>query len=152
MDTRLLKEYAKLDQDRKELKEQDEHMKRRQQELESEILEGFLEEGIQKFTVAVQTSSGEWVDRTLYFQRRLWASYNQNEIGDGKFQLVQSLERSGFGDLVEKSFNHNKLSAWVREYDETGGDEAEVVKERLPDEIKDHIKISETQNIRTKKS
>lgn len=149
MDTSNIKKLAELQQKKKDLEDYLEIVKYDMKELESEVMEAFLAEGLQKFTVTITTESGDKVDRTLYLHRQVWAGYRQNEAGDGKAQLTQSLEQEGLAYLTKKDFNTNSLSAWLREFDE-GSDDPEVLRAKLPETIQDKIKISEVYQIKSR--
>lgn len=149
MDTSNIKRLAELQQKKKDLEDYLEVLKRDMKELEAEVMQAFLDEGLQKFTVTIKTESGDTVDRTLYLHRQIWAGYHQNETGDGKAQLTQSLEHEGLSDLVRKDFNTQKLSAWLREYDEDN-DDPDTIRAKLPESIQDKIKISEVYQIKSR--
>lgn len=149
MDTSNIKRLAELQQKKKDLEDYLGIIKHHMKELESEVMEAFLDEGLQKFTVSITTENGNTVDRTLYLHRQVWAGYRQNETGDGKAQLTQSLEQEGLGYLTKKDFNTNSLSAWLREFDD-GDDDPEALRAKLPEGIQDKIKISEVYQIKSR--
>ncbi len=151
MDTQNFKTYAKLEQKKRELEQELEDVKGRLKELEPEIMEAMLNEGIRKYTVSVPTENGDTVDRTLYVHRQLWAGYQRDESGNGKHRLTEALEQEGLDQLVQKGFNTQKLSAWVREFDE-GGESPEDIAAKLPEGLQDKIKINEVTQIKTRNS
>lgn len=149
MDTSSIKRLAELQQLKQDREAELEVIKQDMKQLESEVMEAFLDEGLQKMTVTIQTESGQTVDRTLYLHRQLWAGYRQNEEGSGKQQLTAGLEEAGLSDLVKKDFNTNKLSAWLREFDEES-DDPETIRAKLPESVQDKIKISEVYQIKSR--
>lgn len=149
MDTQNFKTYAKLEQQKRELEQELDDIKGRLKEMEPEIMEAMLNEGISKFTVSVPTESGDTVDRTLYVHRQLWAGYQKREDGNGKTALTEALEEEGLSDLVKKDFNTQSLSAYIREYDE-GGETPEDIKAKLPESLQDKVKISEVNKVKTR--
>ena len=149
MDTTNLKRFAELEQKKKERSDELDHIKKELKQLEAEIMDTFLEEGIRKFTVSVKTESGDTIDRTLYLHRQLWAGYQKGENGNGKAALTAALEQEGLSDLVKKDFNTQSLSAYIREFDE-GGEDPEDIKAKLPEGLQENIKISEVNQIKTR--
>jgi len=149
MDTQNFKTYAKLEQKKRELEQELDDVKQRLKELEPEIMEAMLNEGIRKYTVSVPTENGDTVDRTLYVHRQLWAGYQRDESGNGKNKLTEALENEGLEQLVTKGFNTQKLSAWIREFDE-GGESPEEIISKLPESLQDKVKISEVTQIKTR--
>lgn len=154
MDTKVLKQYADLEQKEKELKEELDHVSKLKQELQAEVQQVFLDEEISKFTVRVYSSSGNPVDRTLHLNRTLWASY-QNDNGNkqaAKQKLIESMKDSEFDYLVQENFDTKKLSAAIREFDPDGTKRPEEIIEELPDQIKPYIKITEKIDVKSRKS
>lgn len=151
MDTTNFKRFAELEQKKKDLEDELAHVKGLLKEYEAQILEVFQDEGIKSFKVSVKTDSGHTIDRTLYHHRQLWAGYQPGENGNGKATLTEALEKEGLSELVTKGFNTQKLSKFVREYDE-GGDSPEEIIAKLPDSLQDKLKISEVNQIKTRSS
>lgn len=99
--------------------------------LEEEVLEFFVEKGLQN----LQTANGF----TVYLHTQVWASYP-----NGRPAAVEALARAGHGELVREDFNHHQVSALVREHLEQDG--------TLPAEFGDDLTFFEKFSARARKA
>lgn len=106
MNIEELKEYATLTAAKRAHKAELEVIQDRLDELEQRIFDEMVQDGVS--TTRVEVPDGTF---TLYPYSRLWA-----RAKDGDYEAAcRWLKRIGWGDLVEKKFNTNKMSATMRE-------------------------------------
>lgn len=79
------------------------------QVLQDEILAEMSHEGLSSLRVDVDDSRF-----TVYPLRQLWAKAHEGNYD----KACRFLKRIGLGDLVERRFNTNRLSAVIREWDD----------------------------------
>lgn len=149
--TQDAKRFAQLDKEEKDLNAQLELIKSEKSEIEARLLEEMSDEGIPKVTVELPNGNGGPPDkRTVFSRREIWAGHQ----GD-RDALINALKMSGMEDMVKENFNTQSLSAWVREYatadDGTNLSPEEIIS-KLPEQLKEHIKVSEKYMVRTTKS
>lgn len=144
MDTKELSYFASLDEREQDLKSQLDAIKAEKQKLQDRLMEEMAEEGLEKMTVKVGNNGDK---RTVYTQRQIWAGHN----GD-KQALCDALQQAGLEEYVADNFNSHQLSAYVREYDpDKKLDEQEIIAQ-LPKEIQPYIKVTEKNQLRTRKA
>ena len=135
MDTNRLRKFATLTAKKRNAKNILEEVDAELTQLQEEILEEMGQEGVSQ--ARVDTDEGRF---TLFPVRQLWAKAH-----DGNYdKACRFLKKIGLGDLVEKRFNTNRLSAVVREWD------AQEVS--LPKNIEKYIDIAETYKIGVRKA
>lgn len=140
MSTNVFEKYDELDIQKKKLESDLADVKIAIRDEEEKILSKFTDEGIS----SVKTATGA----TLWLDHKLWASAG----GRGTEALANRLEANGHEELVKKTVNRNSLSAWVRELAPSKISTPEEVNKALPIELQDHIKVTETNNIRVRRS
>ena len=106
--------------------------------LEKKLLVEFADEGM---------ATAKIDGTTLWLDRKIWASAGGDMDG-----AVAALKAAGEEDMVKESINRNTLSAWVREQAPSKFASPEEVQAALPGPLKDAIKVTETNNIRVRKS
>ena len=106
--------------------------------LEKKILEEFASEGMTRAAVD---------GVTLWLDHKIWASAGGDMDG-----AVAALKDAGEDDLIKESINRNTLSAWVRERAPSKLSSPEEIQAALPGELSKAIKVTETNNIRVRKS
>ena len=131
MDTTKLKTLISLDQQRKDLEEDIEVIKKRRAELETEILDDMAESGISSLKID---------GKTVYLKRELWCSPRDGD----RYKAVGYLKKAGMDFYLEEKFSAHSLSAYVREQDKAG--------EPLPAGFDDAFKVSETFKVRVRKA
>jgi hypothetical protein len=130
MDTERLKKFAGLTAQKRNAKKVLESLDAEITQLQEEILDEMCREGISQ--ARVDTDDGRF---TLYPTKQLWAKAHE-----GNYDLAcKFLKKIGLGDLVEKRFNTNRLSAVIREWD--------AQETPLPKGIEKYIDIAETYKI-----
>jgi hypothetical protein len=106
MDTDRLRKFAVLTAQKRNAKKALEDMDAEITQLQEEILEEMGREGVSQ--ARVDTDDGRF---TLYPYATLWG-----KAKDGNYDgACRWLRRVGLGDLVEKKFNVQKMSAVLRE-------------------------------------
>lgn len=135
MNTERLKKFAELTAQKRNKKRELEEVEAELTILQDEILE---EMGTEPISLArVDTDEGRF---TLYPMKQLWAKAHEGNYD----RACRFLKRIGLGDLVEKRFNTNRLSAVIREWDAN-----EVP---LPKNIEKYIDVAETYKIGVRKA
>jgi hypothetical protein len=130
MNVEKLHRFTELETRRRQLQEELRAVDAESLELEAELLSEFERAGIQNMKV-----NGV----TVYLHRQVWANAREGDYD----RACAALLDAGLPELVERRFNTNRLSAWVRERTREG--------EEIPDALKDGIEISERFSIRTRK-
>ena len=145
MDTKIYERFAVLDARRKDYENRIKVIKDEMAELEKQLIEASMEEGIDKITVVVgQTEDGLPVKRTVYRSRIIRAGHQ----GDMD-ALNQALKDAGLDTYVQEKVNMNSLSAFVREFDPDKNKSPEEIIASLPEPLKPVVKVSECINMRT---
>jgi hypothetical protein len=127
-----LARFVDLDTKIKEMDAELKELKRERETLEDPLVEGLIEAGIQNMNVN---------GKTVYIRTQLWAS--AKDIVDDSGEVVakdwtsalEAVRSTGHGDLVETRINSQRLSALVRELDET--------EDGIPEILRDNLNISE---------
>lgn len=108
-----------------ELKE----LKKERESLEEPLLEGMVDAGIQNLNVD---------GKTVYIRTQIWASAKDmtdpltgEVIGKDWDSALDAVRKCGHGELVETRINSQRLSALIRELDETEDGIPEILKENL---------------------
>ena len=130
MNTDRLKKYAALTSAKRNKSAELDAINAELSILQDEILAEMAEEGTSQ--VRVDLPDGRF---TLYPMKQLWAKAHEGNYD----KACRFLKKIGLGDLVEKRFNTNRLSAVIREWD------AQEVP--LPKGIEKYIDIAETYKI-----
>lgn len=138
LDLETLTEYANLDARRQELDREAREIAAKLAALEPALLDTMASAGVASVKVA---------GRTVYMDTRIWAQVVAGEGEDpaqAKARACQALKDSGHGDLVAESFNHQTLSAVMREMNRDGQD--------LPLEWEGALRPNEVVKLRTRKA
>ena len=145
METKVYERFAVLDDERKNLESRIKTIREEMVELEKQLVEASMEEGIDKVTVVVgRTEDGLPVKRTVYRSRIIRAGHQ----GDMD-ALNQALKDAGLDTYVQEKVNMNSLSAYVREFDPDKNKSPEEIIASLPEPLKTVIKVSECINMKT---
>lgn len=137
MDDTKLARFAELAEIEDDLDDQLKAVRKEKAALEAELIEEFLDTGIQRVNVN---------GRTIYLRKQIWAS-----VRDGnKRRACDVLRAEGLDELIEESFNTGTLSAYVREQIERA-DEIEFDKVFSPSFL-EGINVTERASLRTLKS
>lgn len=147
MQTEKVTELAQLHQRKQELNGELKNVEKKIGELEGILLEEAMQEGISKMTVSVKDETGNFANRTVYLERKIWAGHN----GDLE-NFLQALKESGLAEYVKPNYNRNSISAMVREYDPDSNLSAEQIAEKLPEPLKNSIKITEDYKLKSRRS
>jgi len=133
MANELIEEFASIDNEIKERDAVIKKLKKRKRDLEEPLLELFAELGV----TSVVTESG----RTVHLHRQIWANARTGEDGARNFNAAcAALEATGNGDMVERKFNVTKVSALVRELENS--------EDGIPVELRDNLQINEIVRVR----
>jgi hypothetical protein len=100
--------------------------------VEQQVLDQFIEGGVQ----SVKTATGQ----TVYLHKQLWANARD---GDHE-RACDALVVAGYGELVQRRFNTNRLSALVREITAESGENG------MPPVLKDALAIREQVSARVR--
>lgn len=130
--------YINLDKKKRDLSDKLDEIKGQIRELEQTILAEFQAEGMS------QAKIGE---RCLWLDHKIWASAGGDMEG-----AVAALKAAGESDMVKESINRQTLSAWVREQAPSKLSSPEEIQAALPAGLAQAIKVTETNNIRVRKS
>jgi hypothetical protein len=139
VDTDRVKEYAQLVLRIRELKSEAEKLQKEADEIESELLDQFMQEGVQN----IKTDSG-----TVFLRSQIWASYPSDDNGGRTYsETNDALRAAGLGMMVNERFNSQTLSAWVREQERD-----ELGNPILPDELRDKLAVATKFEIAVRKA
>lgn len=127
-----LRKYARLDRDRRTLKEKLAKVEAEIDETEPGVIEHFQRMGMDRATID---------GTTIYLRRELWAGKADGVTDEA---ACDALAANGLGDYVKRKFNTQSVSAFVRELDGRG--------EPLPAPLAAVLKISEVFKIGTRRS
>ena len=129
--TDKVRKYVELDKRKKELKLELGYIQRDLDNLEEDVLEAFIEEGVDKITVA---------GRSVSPKAQIWVSPR-----DGDYEAAcEALEAVGLGQFTGKRFNTQMVSSYVREVLGEGG--------QLPSVLAEALKITERHTVSVRKS
>ncbi|HNR80481.1 MAG TPA: hypothetical protein PKG85_09535 [Mesotoga infera] len=143
MNMTRIKKYVDLHARKTKLEAELASVKEKLTELEPLILEQFEKAGIQNMKV------GDWKP---YVHSQIWASVDKSNP-----RAMEILKANGLADLVSETVNSQSLSAYVREQvrlyeDADSKNLEEVLKQALPDELLDVLKVSEKTSLRVVKA
>ncbi|MFA5458090.1 MAG: hypothetical protein WC261_10715 [Synergistaceae bacterium] len=143
MNMTKVKRYVELHAKRKKIEAELATVKEKLAELEPFILEQFEKAGIQNMKV------GDWKP---YINREIWASVDKTHP-----QAMEILKANGLADLVNETVNSQSLSAFIREqvklFEDTDSKSLEeILKEALPEELLNVLKVSEKTSLRVVKA
>lgn len=109
VDTDMVHEYVQLKLRIREQQAQLERMTEDANALEQELLEQFMQNGVQN----IKTDQG-----TAFLRGQIWASYPESEGGIGTRTYSETnaaLRMAGLAGFVLERFHPQTMSAWVRE-------------------------------------
>lgn len=139
----LVNQFIELDEKKKKADEDLEAIKSQMAEIEPQIMERFENAGMQ----SMKSKGGQ----VVYIRRDLRAG----AVDGSSMLLMESLKSEGLGDLVKEAINHQRLSSWVREFEEQTFGGAKVKPEelvaKLPSGLQSTLKITEQFSLRCKK-
>lgn len=132
LDLDKVKRYRDLREAQKRSKAESEGLREEADRLEQELLEDFVEEGVQN--VRVDGS-------TVFLHRQIWAG---KEEGVETPAVVSALKTAGLGHLVGENYNGQTLAAYLRDLDRN--------EEPMPAELVGVIKPVEVFQIRQQRA
>lgn len=130
-------------------------VERRIRELDAEVQEDFAELGTSTRGIDLGTRKGR---HTLSLNAELRGSPRKTGIDDDGEptatdedweRACDALVAAGQGHLVQRRFNHNSLSAWLKEMRDTHGPEW---RDEVPDELLDALEIREGYKVGMRKA
>jgi len=127
-----LNEFLDLDDRKRKLKTELKEVEDRMSEIESDLLEKFADAGVS----SIKSDRG----KTVYLHAQYWAGLGEGSDYD---MACDALCESGLEPYVQRRFNTQSLSAYVRECIKN--------EEELPDAVKNHIKVTEKHSVRVRK-
>ena len=130
--------YIALHEQKESLTDKLDTCKGKIRKLEEKLLAEFQDEGMNRASVG---------GRTLWLDHKIWASAGGDMDG-----AVAALKAAGESDMVKESINRQTLSAWVREQAPSKLSSPEEIQAALPGGLAQAIKVTETNNIRVRKS
>ena len=137
MNNRLLKRFAAITTKIRHHEDDIKLLKEQLEAIEPDLIHSMVSGGIDSVTVD---------DQTIYIDRKLWAS-----AGGDMPALTEALVAAGCSDLVRNTADHQRLSAWVREFDPEGVLSPDQVVALLPEPVRTAIKVTETTKLRLRK-
>jgi len=129
--------FGVLSQAKKNLKSELDAVTSEMTSIQEEIAEKMLAENPRLRVKVAELEDGTAVFKTVHVYSEIWAGHNGDEAG-----LMEAMKNCGLADMVKEKFNTSTLSSWVREKDPDKKMTAEELKESLPPEIQEFIKIS----------
>lgn len=132
MDMDRVREYMRLRNEQRRREAEAGEAKEQADNIEQELLEQFAEDGVQNLTVDGQT---------VYLQRTVFA------MVDGAYtreQVIERLRQADLGHFVRDGYNHQTLSAWIRELDDS--------EEPIPPQLEGVINRGEKYNVRVRRA
>jgi len=139
----LVNRFIELDEQRKAKEGEVDAIKEELKLLEPLLMERFENAGMQ----SMKSRSGV----TVYISRKLWASPKEgNHAG-----LVAALQSIGLNDMVKTQCNTQTLSAYIREREQElfgGKSSPDELTQKLPEEIRPFIAITEKFDLKARKS
>ena len=132
INTDQVKEWIKIKERRKAIKDEDDDLILELEALERTIIAAFGEDGLQRLTID---------GRTVSMRREVWASAGGDTPG-----LAAGLRAAGLDELVNDAVHGGRLSSWVRDIEREAGGEAlapEALRALLPEPVRPAITISE---------
>lgn len=133
MDLKTMNEYVARQIKAKELDAESKRLKAENAKVEEQLIDAMIDANIKSLNIG---------DRTVFIRSQLWASAADvvNEItgevmGKDWPGAVALLESHGYGELKEERVNSQRLSALIRELDNS--------EDGIPAEFEQGLKISE---------
>jgi hypothetical protein len=153
MDTKPFERIAMLSDQKKALEQRLKDINDEIRSIEDFAIPMALEEGIPSMTVKVgEDEYGSPIFKTVSLRRKLWAGKaSVRVLTDEGLEVEQSipddeyfaaLHEAGMGEYVEGKVNANRISAYIREFDDGRMSPEDLVK-KLPEPLQRVIKISE---------
>lgn len=134
--------FADLDQRRKGLEDDIEHVKEQISEIEQAVLDEMADEGVRSLKV----TRSDRTEATIRIDRRIWASAKDNHAA-----AAEEFKAMGMEEFVTTTVNGARLSAWIREeFDPKNRTAPDEIAEALPDGLKGKLTISEKVNLRSR--
>lgn len=147
MDTKQASRLAALQQRKSYLDNELKRVNGEIRELEEVLLEQAFEDGVDKLTVTIgHDDNGVPIKRTVYLERKVWAS------PEDQGQLNEGLRQAGLEDYIKETVNTNAISAYVREYDPERNLSPEDIRAKLPEPIRNALKISEVFKLKSRRA
>ena len=135
-----LRRYAKLYKEKEALK-----AKLAKAEADMKGLEEPVVQYFQRHTMQRQTVEGV----TLFIRRELWPGMKETSTPE---RLCDALEESGLGRVAARRMNHQSMRGIVNEaVGDSQGNPEEIFHEAYP-LLRDHVKVSETFKVGTRKA
>lgn len=132
-----LTRFVELDSRIKKLDAELKELKKERDAMEEPLIDGLVDAGIQNLNVA---------GHTVYIRTQLWASAKDivdpltgEAIGKDWNSALAAVQATGHADLIETRINSQRLSALVRELDDTEDGVPEIMRENL--NISEQIKL-----------
>lgn len=130
-----IKRWGELKDRKSALEEELDEVKKAIAELDAQIQESFIDEGVQNIKVD---------GHTVFLYRQVWAKKVDPEM-DSQF-ICDALGAAGLGDFVKEGYNSQTLSSWLREQEQPDGTFS------LPPELEGVIEAAPKYEIRRRKS
>lgn len=127
-----IERYAKLENQRSELKDELTAVEAKLDELRQGVLDYMQSHSLDKITSA---------GRTLYLRRELWAGRPENVTPE---DLSRALSDLGLDDFHADAPKMQALSAWLRELDKSG--------EKMPEGLTPYLVANEVYKIGSRRS
>ena len=105
-----IKRWNELKDRKATLEDELDEVKAQLAELDSQIQESFIEEGVQNIKVD---------GHTVFLYRQIWAKKADPEMSTQ--EICDALGAAGLGDFVKEGYNTQTLSAWLREQEQPDG-------------------------------
>ena len=145
MNTQALARLAVLQERKKSLKGSLSSLNDEITKLQEDLIPQLQEEGVKRMTVQTGLDeSGNPVHRTVYMARTLWASHQGDALA-----LASAMTSAGLVEYVKPTVNLKQLSAYVREFDPDKNLSPDEIIAKLPQELKDVIKVSEVYELKS---
>jgi len=130
MDMDVMRQFVEACRARDEARAALKAAEARVRELEPQVVDSLLQAGVDSVKLADGT--------TVYLRQQLWARPVD------KARACDALERAGVPELVERTVNTHRLSAWVRELvNEANLAPGEDPAQALPEDLRNVVVVSE---------
>lgn len=129
--------FGVLSQVKKNLKAELDATTNEMTSIQEEIAEKMLAENPRLRVKVSELEDGSPVFKTVHVYSEIWAGHNGDEAG-----LMEAMKKCGLNDMVKEKFNTSTLSSWVREKDPDKKMTVEELRDCLPPELQEFIKIS----------
>ena len=130
MDTKGLKEFAELEEEKAQLNNRLDEIDRRKKVINDTLIDSMVDAGIKSINIS---------GRTVFIRTDVWAKTLTT-----KEELIGALKDSDLGEYITVSVNHQSISAYVRNQIES--------KEPFPAPLKKHLGHSTIHSLRSKKA